>query len=181
MVLQNALTKVHDHVLEGTDISTPMKMTNAFPPMVNYMVGVGEQELDKLTIRPFDRARFDSWRGDKLKPTARGATLPPDVLDPKTRSQYELVYRGMQVSKTADADGTDEPVVFTSVFWPGPADDPYKQVARTLPDSGTLGVVAGASSAASAGPVWSSSSWPGGWSRTSRWRRWRWSRVSRTG
>ena len=127
------------------------------------VIFVGEQELDKLTIRPFDRARFDSWRGDKLKPTASGATLPPDVLDPKTRSQYELVYRGMQVSKTADADGTDEPVVFTSVFWPGPADDPYKQVARTLPDSGTLGVVAGASSAASAGPVWSSPSWPGGW------------------
>ncbi|MBI5850454.1 MAG: type II secretion system F family protein [Planctomycetes bacterium] len=43
VILQNALTKVHDHVLEGTDISTPMKMTNAFPPMVNYMVGVGEQ------------------------------------------------------------------------------------------------------------------------------------------
>ncbi|MGE0141726.1 MAG: type II secretion system F family protein [Planctomycetota bacterium] len=42
-VLQNALTSVHDHVLEGTDISTPMKMTNAFPPMVTYMVGVGEQ------------------------------------------------------------------------------------------------------------------------------------------
>ncbi|MFO1052125.1 MAG: type II secretion system inner membrane protein GspF [Planctomycetota bacterium] len=42
-VLQNALTSVHDHVLEGTDISTPMKMTNSFPPMVCYMVGVGEQ------------------------------------------------------------------------------------------------------------------------------------------
>ena len=42
-VLQNALTAVHDHVLEGTDISTPMKLTEAFPPMVCYMVGVGEQ------------------------------------------------------------------------------------------------------------------------------------------
>ncbi len=43
VVLQNALTFVHDHVIEGTDISTPMKMTNVFPPMVCYMVGVGEQ------------------------------------------------------------------------------------------------------------------------------------------
>ena len=42
-MLTNALTSVHDHVLEGTDISTPMKMTGAFPPMVCYMVGVGEQ------------------------------------------------------------------------------------------------------------------------------------------
>jgi general secretion pathway protein F len=43
VVLTNALTSVHDHVLEGTDISTPMKLTGAFPPMVCYMVGVGEQ------------------------------------------------------------------------------------------------------------------------------------------
>jgi hypothetical protein len=124
---------------------------------------VGEQDLDKLTIRPFDRARFDTWRGDKLRPVATGAVLPPDLVDPKIKSQYELVYRGMQVTKTADDDGTDEPVVFTSVFWPGPANDPYKQTAKTLPDSGTLGVVAGASSAASAGQVWSSPTWPAGW------------------
>lgn len=123
---------------------------------------VGEQDLDKLTIRPFDRARFDSWR-DRTRPTSGPAVLPPDVRDPKTKGQYELVYRGMQVTKTADADGTDEPVVFTSVFWPGPANDPYRQTARTLPDSGTLGVVTGASSGASAGQVWSSPTWPGGW------------------
>ncbi|MGA0868848.1 MAG: type II secretion system inner membrane protein GspF [Planctomycetota bacterium] len=43
VVLTNALTSVHNHVLEGTDISTPMKLTGAFPPMVCYMVGVGEQ------------------------------------------------------------------------------------------------------------------------------------------
>jgi len=42
-VLDKALTTVHDHVLEGTDIATPMKMTGMFPPMVCYMVGVGEQ------------------------------------------------------------------------------------------------------------------------------------------
>ncbi|HEB52284.1 MAG TPA: type II secretion system protein GspF, partial [bacterium] len=42
-VLQNALQTVHDRVIEGTDISTPMKMTGAFPPTITYMVGVGEQ------------------------------------------------------------------------------------------------------------------------------------------
>ena len=42
-VLDKALTTVHDHVLEGTDIATPMKLAGTFPPMVCYMVGVGEQ------------------------------------------------------------------------------------------------------------------------------------------
>jgi general secretion pathway protein F len=42
-VLQNALQEVQDRVVEGTDISTPMKMSGAFPPTVSYMVGVGEQ------------------------------------------------------------------------------------------------------------------------------------------
>lgn len=42
-ILQNALQDVHDQVLEGADISTPMKKSGAFPPTVAYMVGVGEQ------------------------------------------------------------------------------------------------------------------------------------------
>ena len=42
-VLQNALQEVHDKVLEGADISTPMKNSGAFPPTVSYMIGVGEQ------------------------------------------------------------------------------------------------------------------------------------------
>lgn len=42
-VLQNALQTVHDQVIEGADIATPMKLTGAFPPTVAYMVGVGEQ------------------------------------------------------------------------------------------------------------------------------------------
>lgn len=42
-VLQNALQQVHDRVIEGTDLATPMKMSGAFPPTVSYMVGVGEQ------------------------------------------------------------------------------------------------------------------------------------------
>lgn len=42
-VLQDALQNVHDRVVEGTDIATPMKMSGAFPPTISYMVGVGEQ------------------------------------------------------------------------------------------------------------------------------------------
>ena len=42
-VLTNALQVVHDRVIEGTDLSTPMKMSGVFPPTVSYMVGVGEQ------------------------------------------------------------------------------------------------------------------------------------------
>ena len=42
-VITNALITVHDRVLEGADISTPLKMSGVFPPMVCYMVGVGEQ------------------------------------------------------------------------------------------------------------------------------------------
>ncbi len=55
-VLKNALTTVHDHILEGTDISTPMKLTGVFPPMVCYMVGVGEQagNLEEMLERVAD-------------------------------------------------------------------------------------------------------------------------------
>jgi type II secretory pathway component PulF len=42
-VLQLALQDVHDKVVEGADIATPMKVSGAFPPTVAYMVGVGEQ------------------------------------------------------------------------------------------------------------------------------------------
>jgi general secretion pathway protein F len=52
-VLQNALQKVHDHILEGADIATPMKLSGVFPPTVCYMVGVGEQagNLDEMLER----------------------------------------------------------------------------------------------------------------------------------
>jgi general secretion pathway protein F len=55
-VLTNALTDVHDHVLEGADISTPMKLSGQFPPMVAYMVGVGEQagNLEEMLERVAD-------------------------------------------------------------------------------------------------------------------------------
>jgi type II secretory pathway component PulF len=55
-VLNNALNTVHSHVLEGTDIATPMKMSGVFPPMVCYMVGVGEQagNLEEMLERVAD-------------------------------------------------------------------------------------------------------------------------------
>ncbi|MHC4850763.1 MAG: type II secretion system F family protein [Planctomycetota bacterium] len=55
-VLTNALTDVHDRILEGADISTPMKLSGQFPPMVAYMVGVGEQagNLEEMLERVAD-------------------------------------------------------------------------------------------------------------------------------
>lgn len=125
--------------------------------------------LEGLTTRAFDRADYDRWRlalADAAAARAQLITrtvLAPDPIDPKERSQYELIYRGMKVSKGADADGTDEPVVFTAVFWPGGPADPFRSAIRSLPESGTLGVANGASSGASAGEVWSSGYWPGAW------------------
>ncbi len=42
-LLQNCLQDVHDQLLEGSDISTPLRASGVFPPMVSYMVAVGEQ------------------------------------------------------------------------------------------------------------------------------------------
>jgi general secretion pathway protein F len=42
-VLTNVLSDVHDKIMEGADIATPLKMSGAFPPVVSYMIAVGEQ------------------------------------------------------------------------------------------------------------------------------------------
>lgn len=42
-VLADTLEEVHGRILEGTDISTPLKKSGVFPPVVGYMVAVGEQ------------------------------------------------------------------------------------------------------------------------------------------
>ena len=54
-VVQNALIAktigdVHDAILEGSDIATPLQKSGAFPPMVGYMIATGEQsgQLDEL-------------------------------------------------------------------------------------------------------------------------------------
>jgi len=52
-VLADATQHVRERILEGTDISTPLKQTGAFPPLVGYMVSVGEQsgELEQMLDR----------------------------------------------------------------------------------------------------------------------------------
>ena len=52
-LLTNALGVVHDRILEGADIATPLRLSGAFPPVVTYMVAVGEQagNLDDMLER----------------------------------------------------------------------------------------------------------------------------------
>jgi hypothetical protein len=131
-------------------------------PSERAQIFTGVAGLDKLTTRPYDRAAADKLRDSELAkaiPMVSKTVLAPDV--PTGKGSYGLAYRGMTVHKGADADGTDEPVVFTTVFWPGSAEQPYQSVSRTLPETGTLGVANGASSGASAGDVWSTTWWPG--------------------
>lgn len=135
----------------------------ALGPSERAQIFTGVSGLDKLTNRAYDRAAADKLRDAELAKTSTIPTrtiLAPDV--PTGKGSYALAYRGMTVHKGADADGTDEPVVFTTVFWPGSVEEPFKSVSRTLPESGTLGVANGASSGASAGDVWSTTYWPGG-------------------
>ncbi len=42
-VLSDTLEDVRTCILQGADISTPMKKSGVFPPMVGYMIAVGEQ------------------------------------------------------------------------------------------------------------------------------------------
>jgi general secretion pathway protein F len=51
--LQETVQGIHDSIIEGTDISTPIKRSGVFPPVVGYMIAVGEQtgELDSLLER----------------------------------------------------------------------------------------------------------------------------------
>ena len=53
-VLSNVLVEVRERIVEGADIATPLKRSGAFPPLVGYMIAVGEQSgqlegmLDKV-------------------------------------------------------------------------------------------------------------------------------------
>jgi general secretion pathway protein F len=51
--LQEVIQGVHDSIIEGTDIATPIKKSGVFPPVVGYMIAVGEQtgELEQLLER----------------------------------------------------------------------------------------------------------------------------------
>jgi general secretion pathway protein F len=42
-VIAKVLDTVHNRIIEGTDIATPIKKSGVFPPVVGYMIAVGEQ------------------------------------------------------------------------------------------------------------------------------------------
>ena len=52
-VLKQVVQEVHDRILEGADIATPMKQSGIFPPVVGYMVSIGEQsgQLEEILDR----------------------------------------------------------------------------------------------------------------------------------
>jgi general secretion pathway protein F len=52
-VLARVLDVVHKRIIEGTDIATPLKKSKVFPPVVGYMVAVGEQsgQLEEMLDR----------------------------------------------------------------------------------------------------------------------------------
>ncbi|MEM8886226.1 MAG: type II secretion system F family protein [Planctomycetota bacterium] len=55
-VMENTLEEVRTRILEGADIATPLKKSGVFPPVVGYMVAVGEQtgQLDEMLQRIAD-------------------------------------------------------------------------------------------------------------------------------
>lgn len=52
-VIANATELIKNRIMEGADFSTPLKATGVFPPLVGYMVSVGEQsgELEQMLDR----------------------------------------------------------------------------------------------------------------------------------
>lgn len=52
-VLSRGIREIHDRILEGADISGPMKRSGVFPPVVGYMISIGEQsgQLDEMLER----------------------------------------------------------------------------------------------------------------------------------
>jgi type II secretory pathway component PulF len=58
-LLAETLDRVRQKVAEGADISTPLKQSKVFPPVVGYMISVGEEsgrleELLKKTAEAYD-------------------------------------------------------------------------------------------------------------------------------
>ena len=41
--LTPVINAIHSRIVEGADIATPIKKSKVFPPMIGYMVSVGEQ------------------------------------------------------------------------------------------------------------------------------------------
>jgi general secretion pathway protein F len=53
VVMSDAIGDIHNRIIEGADISTPIKESGLFPPVVGYMVAIGEQsgQLDDILER----------------------------------------------------------------------------------------------------------------------------------
>jgi type II secretory pathway component PulF len=51
--LTQVINDIHARIIEGADIATPIKKSRVFPPMVGYMVSVGEQsgQLEEILDR----------------------------------------------------------------------------------------------------------------------------------
>ncbi|RKY16622.1 MAG: type II secretion system protein GspF, partial [Planctomycetota bacterium] len=43
VVLEETIQQIHDRIIEGADISTPLKQSGVFPPVVGYMIAIGER------------------------------------------------------------------------------------------------------------------------------------------
>jgi general secretion pathway protein F len=55
-VIAKTIGEVHDAIVEGSDIATPLIASNAFPSMVGYMIATGEQsgQLEEILERISD-------------------------------------------------------------------------------------------------------------------------------
>lgn len=42
-IMSDTVARVHDRIVEGADISTPLRESGIFPPVVSYMIAVGER------------------------------------------------------------------------------------------------------------------------------------------
>ncbi len=52
-IVEETVGEVHDRIMEGADIAAPLKKSKVFPPVVGYMIAVGEQagRLDEILER----------------------------------------------------------------------------------------------------------------------------------
>ncbi len=52
-LMEKTISEVRERIVEGQDIATPIKASGVFPPLVGYMIAVGEQsgELDNMMVQ----------------------------------------------------------------------------------------------------------------------------------
>lgn len=55
-LMEKTVDQVRERIVEGQDIATPIKASGVFPPLVGYMIAVGEQsgELDNMMLQVAD-------------------------------------------------------------------------------------------------------------------------------